>query len=185
MGLRKPRILGGLIPWFNLYRLGKPNRRSILPVVRPIIQNRQSVRVSGLLLTILQLSRTEDYSVKPISSFRFLKMTWLDKPVADRAIYKLIKQREVSSIIERGKGALHWRRPIRCKGIVNTAEVDRDAPSAQRYRSKDAIGPGRHRFCATAYRQFSSAHRPDTNFSRIRTRTVLRGQIVPTKDATR
>lgn len=25
MGLRKPSILGGLTPWFNLYRLGKTN----------------------------------------------------------------------------------------------------------------------------------------------------------------
>jgi len=91
--------------------------RSILPVVRPIIQNRQSVRVSGLLLTILQLSRTEDYSVKPISSFRFLKMTWLDKPVADRAIYKLIKQREVSSIIEIGLGD-----GTRCEKLIAVAQ---------------------------------------------------------------
>ena len=40
--------------------------------------------------------------MKPINAFRFFKMTWLDKPVGDRDIYKLIKQREFRSIIEIG-----------------------------------------------------------------------------------
>ena len=42
--------------------------------------------------------------MKPISAFRFFKMTLLDKPVCDRAIYKLIKQRAIRSIVEIGLG---------------------------------------------------------------------------------
>ena len=55
--------------------------------------------------------------MKPISSFRFLKMTWLDKPVADRVIYKLIKRREVRSIIEVGLGD-----GTRCEKLIAVAQ---------------------------------------------------------------
>ncbi len=55
--------------------------------------------------------------MKPISSFRFLKLTWLDKPVADRAIYKLIKQRQIRSIIEVGLGD-----GTRCEKLIAVAQ---------------------------------------------------------------
>ena len=60
---------------------------------------------------------TGDYSVKPISSFRFFKITWLDKPVSDRAVYKLIKQRQVRSIIEVGLGD-----GVRCEKLIAVAQ---------------------------------------------------------------
>lgn len=42
--------------------------------------------------------------MKPISAFKFFQLTWLNKPVADRLIYKLIKRRNVTSIVEIGMG---------------------------------------------------------------------------------
>lgn len=42
--------------------------------------------------------------VTPISALKFFQMTWLSKPVPDRLIYKLIKQRQVKSIVEIGLG---------------------------------------------------------------------------------
>jgi hypothetical protein len=42
--------------------------------------------------------------VKPISAFKFFQLTWLNKPASDRAIYKMIKRRNVSSIVEIGMG---------------------------------------------------------------------------------
>ena len=59
----------------------------------------------------------EDKTVKPISSFRFFKMTWLDKPVADRAVYKLIKQRQIRSIVEIGLGD-----GTRCEKLIAVAQ---------------------------------------------------------------
>ncbi len=55
--------------------------------------------------------------MKPISSFRFFMMTWFDKPVADRAVYKLIKQRQVRSIIEVGLGD-----GSRCEKMIAVAQ---------------------------------------------------------------
>ena len=55
--------------------------------------------------------------MKLISSLRFFKMTWLDKPVADRAVYKLIKQRQIRSIIEVGLGD-----GTRCEKLIAVAQ---------------------------------------------------------------
>ncbi len=55
--------------------------------------------------------------MKPISSFRFFKMTWLDKPVSDRAVYKLIKQRQIRSIVEIGLGD-----GKRCENLIAVAQ---------------------------------------------------------------
>lgn len=55
--------------------------------------------------------------MNPISSFRFLKMTWLDKPVCDRAVYKLIKQRQIRSIVEVGLGD-----GTRCEKLIAVAQ---------------------------------------------------------------
>jgi len=55
--------------------------------------------------------------VKPISSFQFFKMTWLDKPVADRAVYKLIKQQQIRSIVEVGLGD-----GTRCEKLIAVAQ---------------------------------------------------------------
>ncbi len=56
--------------------------------------------------------------MKPISAFRFFKMTWLDKPVADRAVYKLIKQRQIRSIVEVGLGD-----GSRCEKLIAVAKA--------------------------------------------------------------
>jgi len=103
---------------------------SILPVVRPIIQNRQSVRRAEQPPAVYSLPLTEDYPVKPISSFRFLKMTWLDKPVADRAVYKLIKQRQIRSIVEVGLGD-----GTRCEKLIAVAQ--KFSPEKVRYTGVD------------------------------------------------
>ena len=42
--------------------------------------------------------------MKPISAFKVLRMTWLSKPAPDRLIYKLIKRRNINSIVEIGMG---------------------------------------------------------------------------------
>jgi hypothetical protein len=42
--------------------------------------------------------------VKPISALKFFQMTWLSKPAPDRLIYKLIKKRQIKSIVEIGMG---------------------------------------------------------------------------------
>lgn len=55
--------------------------------------------------------------MKPVSSFRFFKMTWLDKPVCDRAVYKLIKQRQIRSIVEVGLGD-----GKRCEQLIAVAQ---------------------------------------------------------------
>lgn len=55
--------------------------------------------------------------MKPISSFRFFKMTWLDKPVADRSVYKLIKQRQIRAIVEVGLGD-----GTRCEKLIAVAQ---------------------------------------------------------------
>ena len=42
--------------------------------------------------------------MKPISAFKYFQMTWLNKPAHDRLIYKLIKHRNIGSIVEFGMG---------------------------------------------------------------------------------
>lgn len=42
--------------------------------------------------------------MKPISALKFLQMAWLSKPAPDRLIYRLIKQRQIKSIVEFGLG---------------------------------------------------------------------------------
>ena len=53
-------------------------------------------------ITIVSVAEVE--LVKPISAFKYFQMTWLNKPVSDRLIYKMIKRRNVSSIVEIGMG---------------------------------------------------------------------------------
>lgn len=60
---------------------------------------------------------TEVNLVKPISAFKFFQMTWLSKPASDRLIYKLIKQRSVSSIVEIGMGD-----GTRCSNLLAVAQ---------------------------------------------------------------
>lgn len=55
--------------------------------------------------------------MKPISSFRFFRMTWLDKPACDRAIYKMIRQRQIRSIVEIGMGD-----GTRCEKMIAVAQ---------------------------------------------------------------
>ena len=55
--------------------------------------------------------------MKPISAFKFFQLAWLSKPKSDRQIYKLIKQRQISSIVEIGLGD-----GIRCSNMIAVAQ---------------------------------------------------------------
>lgn len=54
--------------------------------------------------------------VKPVSALKFFQMTWLSKPVPDRLIYRLIKKRQIKSIVEFGLGG-----GDRCSNMIAVA----------------------------------------------------------------
>ncbi len=55
--------------------------------------------------------------MKPISAFKFFQLTWLNKPAPDRLIYKLIKRRQIRSIVEIGLGD-----GTRCSNMISVAQ---------------------------------------------------------------
>ena len=133
MGFRKPRNFSCHISWFNLYRLGELDRlghggqRRKVHLLSPdrvnftdceADQSHQAI-CTAMLINACRFPTPlrEDHLVKKISSFQFFKMTWLDKPVADRSIYKLIKRREIRSIVEVGLGD-----GSRCEKLIAVAQ---------------------------------------------------------------